>query len=129
VNTPAIRLHRQHVSHDWLPFLAWVTAGFAGAFGLLELGSFMLVALAMIVALLIFRPASRRGAFGVLTGAGAVSLLVAYVQRRGPGTISWHTATASGSDQYLDPRPWLAAGIALVLIGVGMQLWRGRASR
>jgi hypothetical protein len=129
VNTPAVQLHRQHMSRDWLRFLAWVVAGFAGAFGLLELGSFMLVALAMVVALLIFRPASGRGAFGLLTGSGAVSLLVVYVQRRGPGTISWHTATASGSDQYLDPRPWLAAGIALVLIGAGMQLWRSRASR
>jgi hypothetical protein len=43
-------------------------------------------------------------------------LYVAYVQRRGPGTVCWHTATASGCDQYLNPWPWLVAGAAFVIV-------------
>jgi hypothetical protein len=56
---------------------------------------------------------------------GLLSLYVAFVQRKGPGTVYWHTATASGSDQYLDPRPWLVAGLLLVAMGIFAFLrWR-----
>jgi hypothetical protein len=37
--------------------------------------------------------------------------------------VYWHTATASGSEQYLDPRPWLAAGILLVAAGIAAFVW------
>ena len=56
-----------------------------------------------------------RSAFGLFAGAGLLSLFVAYVQRAGPGTTCWHTATASGCDQHLNPIPWLVVGIALVV--------------
>jgi hypothetical protein len=55
-----------------------------------------------------------------------LSLYVAYVQRKGPGTVSWHTATAGGTDTYMDPRPWLVAGLLLIVIGVAAFLWRKR---
>ena len=48
-------------------------------------------------------------------GAGFQPLFVAYVQREGPGTTCWHTATASGCDQHLNPIPWLVVGLALVI--------------
>jgi hypothetical protein len=38
---------------------------------------------------------------------------VAWVQRDGPGTTCWHTATGGGCDQHLNPLPWLVIGIAL----------------
>jgi hypothetical protein len=63
------------------------------------------------------RPQARRSAFGLLSGAGALFLYAAWVQRDGPGTTCWRTATASGCDQHLDPLPWLAAGAALVVAG------------
>ncbi len=60
----------------------------------------------------------RRGSvFGFLTGAGLPLLWVAYVQRRGPGTICWRTASSAGCDQHLNPLPWLIVGITLVLTG------------
>jgi predicted membrane channel-forming protein YqfA (hemolysin III family) len=40
--------------------------------------------------------------------------------------VSWHTSTASGTDQYLDPLPWLVAGIVLVVLGVAFFVWRER---
>ena len=58
-----------------------------------------------------------RSAWGLICGAGLLCLNVAYLQRRGPGTIAWHSTTAAGAETYLDPRPWLAAGVLLVLVG------------
>ena len=52
----------------------------------------------------------------LLAGAGLVSLFIAYVQRQGPGATCWHTATAAGCDQHLNPIPWLVVGL-LLLIG------------
>jgi hypothetical protein len=53
---------------------------------------------------------------------GAALLFVAYLQRRGPGTVCWHTATASGCDDYMNPWPWLIAGAALVAVAVITQV-------
>jgi hypothetical protein len=66
-------------------------------------------------------PTARRSASGLLAGAGFVSLLIAYVQRQGPGTTCWHTATAAGCDQHLNPIPWLLAGLALVSLAILLQ--------
>jgi hypothetical protein len=57
-------------------------------------------------------------ALGAVTGAGVPFLLVAYMQRKGPGTVCWGNATAGGCDEYLDPRPWLAIGLVLVVGGI-----------
>ncbi len=61
---------------------------------------------------------NHRSTFGLLTGAGLPLLWVAYVQRQGPGTICWHTASSAGCDQYLNPLPWLVVGITMVLAGL-----------
>jgi hypothetical protein len=106
--------------------LAWAAVGVGVALGISALGLFA-VPLALLVAiLLIVRHHADRSAFGIFVGMGLLALYVAYVQRKGPGTVYWHTATASGADQYLDPRPWLVAGILLVAVGVAAFLWRDR---
>jgi len=115
---------RPHAQLPW--FLAWAAVGAGVALGISALGLFA-VPLALLVAiLLIVRHHADRSALGILVGMGLLSLYVAYVQRKGPGTVYWHTATASGADQYLDPRPWLVAGILLVAVGVATFLWRER---
>ena len=107
-------------------FFAWVAVGVGLALVVTALGIFAVpLALLVAVLLIVFRHADR-SAFGVLVGAGLLSLYVAYVQRRGPGTVYWHTATAAGAETYLDPRPWLVAGILLVAVGVAAFLWRER---
>ena len=112
---------------SYLPwFLAWVGVGFGFGLGVSALGIIAVpLALLVTVLLIVFRHADR-SALGILAGIGLLSLYVAYVQRKGPGTVYWHTSTASGADQYLDPRPWLVAGIVLVAVGVATFLWRGR---
>ena len=51
--------------------------------------------------------------FGLVTGVGLPLLVVAYVQRDGPGTTCWHTATTAGCDQHLNPIPWLVPRVAM----------------
>ena len=111
---------------SWAWFIAWAGVGAALAVGLVSLGPLALVPAAAVAAVMLSRPASRRGAFGVLSGAGALLLVVAWINRQGPSTTCWHTATASGCDQHLDPIPWLVVGVVLVLAGVAGRLTRGR---
>lgn len=68
-------------------------------------------------------------AVGSLAGVGLMSVYIAFVQRQGPGTVCWQTATASGCDEYLDPRPWLVAGLAMIVIAVVVQATRRRRVR
>lgn len=99
-------------------FWAWAAVG-ALVVASLDLGP--LTALpALVLAVLVARVENRgRGSeFGLLTGAGLPLLLVAYVQRAGPGTTCWHTATSAGCDQHLNPMPWLIVGLILVLAGL-----------
>ena len=107
-------------------FLAWAAVGVGVALGITALGPLAALPTLLVAILLIVRHHADRSALGILVGMGLLSLYVAYVQRKGPGTVYWHTATASGADQYLDPRPWLVAGILLVAVGVATFLWRER---
>jgi hypothetical protein len=112
----------------WAGFCIWVVLGATAAFGLIATGSFAgLPILIGVVWLAVSRPALLRSGFGAMTGVGVVSLYVAYLQRRGPGTVCWHTATASGCDQYSNPWPWLVAGAAFTAIGVVAHARRMRA--
>src|SRR5438874_3160062 len=98
-------------------FWAWALLGAAAALGAVSLGPILAAPLFVIAAPMASRSSIRRSAFGLLSGAGALLLYVAWVQRAGPGTTCWHTATASGCDQHLNPLPWLVAGAVLVVAG------------
>lgn len=104
-------------SDGWGWFSVWALLGSAAALGAVSLGPLLLLPVASAGVFLWTRPVVRRSAFGLLIGAGTPLLYVAWVQRAGPGTTCWHTATASGCDQHLNPLPWLAAGAALIVAG------------
>jgi drug/metabolite transporter (DMT)-like permease len=78
----------------------------------------VLAPVALVGALMVSRPTIRRSAYGFVTGVGALVLYVAWVQRAGPGTSCWQTATASGCDQHLNPLPWLLVGIPMFVGGI-----------
>jgi hypothetical protein len=109
-------------------FWAWALVGAAAALGVVSLGPLLLLPLGLVAIGMASQPRIRNSAFGLLTGAGLLSLFVAYLQRQGPGTTCWHTATASGCDQHLDPRPWLIVGLVLAAAGVVGHAVRSRTT-
>jgi hypothetical protein len=98
-------------------FAAWVVVGCALALGTVSLGPLVLAPTGVIAVLMIRRPAALRSAYGALVGVGLLLLLVAYLNRQGPGTTCWERGTAMGCDQHLNPLPWLALGVAFVVGG------------
>jgi hypothetical protein len=110
----------------WGWFSAWTVLGAAFALGTVSLGPLVLVPLLLVAAFMFARPGIRGSAFGLVSGAGVLLLYVAYVQRDGPGTTCWHTATSSGCDQHLNPLPWLVLGVVFLVGGIVGQATRGR---
>ena len=107
-------------------FAAWALTGTAGLLGLVALGPILLGPAVLLGAVLSSRPTARQWRAGLPAGAGLVFLYIAYVQRHGPGTTCWHTATRSGCDQSLNPVPWLV--LAVLLLGRAVLSTRARAS-
>jgi hypothetical protein len=110
--------HRAHLAGcGW--FWVWALVGAVTALlAISSLGPILVAPVLMVAYLMASRPGIRRSAFGLLSGAGALLLYVAWVQRAGPGTTCWQTQTASGCDQHLNPLPWLLAGIVLFIGGI-----------
>lgn len=108
-------------------FWAWAAVGALAVLSL-DLGPLVALPAFGLGALVAMAGGGRRhrAVPGVLTGAGLPLLLVAYVQREGPGTTCWHTASSAGCDQHLNPLPWLIVGLGLVLAGLVLQSRRGR---
>ena len=106
-------------SDGWGWFFVWALFGSSWALAAVSLGPLLLVPTALLgVFLWRWRPASRRSAFGLVSGVGVLLLYVAWLQRDGPGTTCRHIPPAGiQCDQHLNPLPWLVIGIVLVLAG------------
>jgi 4-amino-4-deoxy-L-arabinose transferase-like glycosyltransferase len=110
-------VHAEPVAR-WLWFLVWLALGGSFALGMFSLGPLVLVPVALVaIALAVRVPRSRQSAFGLVAGAGVLLLVIAYLNRQGPGMTCWHTAAASGCDEHLNPLPWLVVGVVLVVGG------------
>src|SRR4051794_1529885 len=107
---------------DVLSFAGWMLVGVGVALGFLSL-PFLLLPVVGLVWLLARRSRSAAGGWGAAAGLGLVLLFVAYVQRHGPGEYCHATGTARypGTEcgDYMDPRPWLVAGLLLTAAGIG----------
>ena len=101
----------------WSWFCAWTAVGAAVGLGAVSLGPIALGPAIVVAALMCRSHDARRSAFGILTGIGLLLLVVAWVNREGPGPSCWHTATAGGCGEHLSPIPWLILGIVLVVAG------------
>jgi len=120
----------QHIarrSDGWGWFFVWALFGTSWALASVSLGPLLLIPTALLgVFLWRWRPAARRSAFGLLTGAGVLLLYIAWLQRDGPGTTC-RPIPGPGiqCDQHLNPLLWLVIGIVLVVAGVIAQARRG----
>ncbi|MGH3397085.1 MAG: hypothetical protein ACRDPO_20585 [Streptosporangiaceae bacterium] len=117
------------------PFFAWaaVGAGWCVALlGVLSIGLFVLpLVIGALIVLLVWPGGRTIAALGAVSGLGLVPLVVAYLNRGGPGDVC--TTSASGGQSCTtewSPWPWLGAGLALVALGaVAFGLLRARLSQ
>jgi hypothetical protein len=109
----------------WGWFGAWGVIGAGLALGLISLGPLALVPAIAAAAIMLSGRRVRQSAWGLLSGTGIVMLIVAWVNRQGPGTTCWQNASGHGCDSHLSPIPWLVIGVALLLAGgLGQRLNR-----
>jgi hypothetical protein len=91
-------------------FWVWALVGFGFALGAVSLGPLLIAPIGLLALALTYSGTIRRSAFGLLTGAGALCLVVAGLQQ-GTGN--------------LDARPWLVAGVVLAVTGLVGHATRG----
>ena len=116
------------------PFFAWAAAGAGICLGPLTaftpIGLLVLpVVIAALVTLLLWPGSRTSAALGLISGLGLVPLVVAYLNRGGPGEVCTTSATSQSCTTEWSPWPWLGAGLALVTLGaVAFALLRARLS-
>ena len=106
----------------WLWFLAWAAVGamvpmvVLGAF---TIGLFFIPVAGVLTLILLSRRASWVGLPGLITGAGLPLLVVAYLNRSGPGNIcSTNPDGSGGCTQQWTPWPFLLVGLGLLIGGI-----------
>jgi hypothetical protein len=107
-----VNAHHARIGHlvgcAW--FWVWALVGFGLALGAVSLGGLVVFPLVLVALSMASSETIRHSAFGLLTGAGGLCLLVAWLQRGG---------------ENLDARPWLALGLVLALVGLVGHAGRG----
>jgi hypothetical protein len=101
-------------------FLAWPAIGAVAGLGVLTIptiGPYLLLVSAAAALAVTARGRSTAGLPGLLSGVGLPLLYVAYLNRRGPGTVCTTTATGQSCVDEWSPWPWLATGAVLLLAG------------
>jgi hypothetical protein len=85
-------------------FWAWALVGAGAAFSTVSFaGTLTALPVALVALLMARQPSVRRSSFGVISGVGLLLVAVGWIQRSG---------------EALDPLPWLALGLVLLLAGV-----------
>ena len=107
-----------------LAFWLWAVVGIGFGFGISAFGVFTIPASLLVTILLLTQPKLRHSVYGVLVGIGAVLLLVAYINREGPGTVC-HTFSNGFecAHDLPDPKKWAGIGLAFVLAGLLAQMY------
>ena len=107
---------------SWGAFVLWALVGglfLTGLLAVFTIFMFAFWALAIVATVLLARsPATHRGSPGLISGLGLPPLLVAYLNRQGPGTVCHMSSVGRGCTQEWSPWPWLGAGGGMILAGV-----------
>jgi len=114
-----------------LQLAGWAAVG-AGAMTavltVLTIGLLILLPTAGLAAVLAWRGDGRAAWPGLLAGTGLIPLYIGYLNRSGPGMVCTTTPAGGSCAQEWSPWPWVAAGLCLVGIGIGLSV-RSRRSR
>jgi len=102
-------------------FAAWMAIGAGACLALLTvltIGLPVLVVVLIAGTLLIRRAGSmEHGVTGLMSGVGLLLVLIAYLNRHGPGEYCQTTATEQHCTSEWSPWPWLIVGVVLVAGG------------
>lgn len=117
----------QHTEDQHIAPFAWIWWGAVGAvtaMGVVSIFSIGLallpVGLVMAVLGLALSSLRNRAASMVLVGAGAVPLLVAWLNRTGPGTVCTTEGSTAECTEVLNPWPFAVVALLLVAAGLGL---------
>jgi hypothetical protein len=102
------RLHLAECARFW----GWALLGAAAALGTLSLGPLLTIP-TLVIGVVIYTRRGSHGAFGLLSGIGALLLVIAYIQRSG---------------QYYNPVHWLVPGLVLFTVGLVGHAWQSAPS-
>jgi hypothetical protein len=111
-------------------FLGWCVAGAGlclGVLSILTIGPFVLLLTLFLCAFLLWRPGFGWGMAGLVSGAAAPLLYVAWRNRGGPGRVCTGDSRAiTCTDEW---SPWPFVMVAAVLVVVGLVVFLDRRGR
>jgi hypothetical protein len=111
---------------DWA-FWVWAVVGLGFGFAISAIGIFTVPASLLATIVLLTQPRLRQATFGILVGIGAVLLLVAYLNREGPGKVCHTFSNGFECAEGLpDPRRWLAVGLVFIAAGIAGHFFAAR---
>lgn len=114
----------------WWALAVWGLVGAligVGLMALLTVGPFLLAAAAVLALVAVaFRPLRSRAGGLAIAGLAAGPLVVAWLNRDGPGTVCVTTATSVSCTDEWSPWPFVAVGAVLVAVGVAAYRMRRR---
>jgi hypothetical protein len=108
-------------------FLGWCLTGAGlclGVLTILTIGPFLLLAALFLCALLLWRAGFGWGMAGLLSGAAAPLLLVAWLNRGGPGRVCTGDSRALTCTDEWSPWPFVGAAVLLAVAGLSVFLVR-----
>ncbi|HET9730410.1 MAG TPA: hypothetical protein VFR41_13345 [Acidimicrobiia bacterium] len=99
--------------------IPWVIVGAMWGLGAISFIGVILLPVALIASLALawVRPA-QRAAPAFVAGLGLPLFYVAWLPREGPGTVCHAIRDGQECTDELNPLPWLAVGVALVICGI-----------
>ena len=104
-------------------FVGWCVIGAGlclGVLSILTIGPFVLLATLFLCGLLLYRVGFGWGMGGLLAGAAAPLLYVAWLNRHGPGEVCTRTATSLTCGDQWSPWPFVGVAAALIVAGVAV---------
>ena len=101
-------------------FLGWCAVGAAlglAVLTLLTIGPFVLLVTLMLIGFMLWRVDFGWAMAGMISGAGLPVLVVAWLNRDGPGEVCTRSATELQCQDEWSPWPFLVAGVLLIVVG------------